>query len=154
MVNFGRFAFNRVTRVRRGVEGRKVIHRPYRGASVAVLLLLVGGCSSYAPTALVLPSGEILRGESTALVTGYFTVHDDRVSCTGSFGRTVHGYNISVGRKSAVYAACSNGQSATSTDDLSVGGEARLQFAQGKEGRILVGEAARNIAETARTRPQ
>src|SRR4051794_8770408 len=70
-------------------------------------LLTLAACVSTKPVAMVLPSGQVLRGNSAATASGSFSVRNDKMSCTGTFARPVNGYNFSFGRHTSVFAECS-----------------------------------------------
>jgi hypothetical protein len=114
----------------------------------AALFASLGACVSYAPVAIVLPSGQVLRGKSAATASGLFSARNEKVDCSGSFSRSVAGHNISVGRHSSVFAACTNGQNATSNDPLWETGQAKLRFNDGGEGTMLIGEAAEQVQQS------
>jgi hypothetical protein len=46
-----------------------------------------------------------------------------------------------------VFAACSNGQNATSEEPLWEAGQAKLRFTDGSEGAMLIGDAAEHAQE-------
>lgn len=108
----------------------------------ALLAAAVAGCVSGSPTRIVLPSGEVLQGQGTTRVNGQFVVRGPRTTCYGSYERTVAGVGLAPGRTDTVTATCSDGARATSRDAFWDSGEAALTFADGKRGRILMGEGA------------
>jgi len=109
--------------------------------------LMLAACVSASPVAMVLPSGQVLRGNSAATASGSFSVRNEKLSCTGTFTRPINGYNISFGRHTSVFAECSNGQHATSAEPLWEAGQAKLRFTDGSEGMMLIGDAAKGAQE-------
>jgi hypothetical protein len=123
-----------------------------RGLAVGaplVATLMLAACVTSQPVAMVLPSGQVLRGNSATTASGSFSVRNDKVSCSGTFSRSVAGYNVSLKRHTSVFAACSNGQDATSAEPLWESGQARIRFTDGSEGTMLIGDAAEHLQASA-----
>ena len=123
-----------------------------RGLTVGaplVATLMLAACVTSQPVAMVLPSGQVLRGNSAATASGSFSVRNEKVSCSGTFTRPVNGYNFSFGRHTSVFAECSNGQHATSAEPLWEAGQAKLRFTDGSEGMMLIGDAAEHVQASA-----
>jgi hypothetical protein len=121
-----------------------------RGLAVGATLVatfMLAACVTSQPVAMVLPSGQVLRGNSAATASGSFSVRNEKMSCSGTFSRSVSGYNVSLGRHTSVFAACSNGQNATSAEPLWEAGQAKLRFTDGSEGTMLIGDAAKDAQE-------
>jgi hypothetical protein len=120
----------------------------FNAVVLGAMFVSLAACVSSAPVTIVLPSGQVLRGKSSTTVSGLFSARNEKVDCSGSFSRSVAGFNISAGRHSSVFASCTNGQSATSTDPLWDTGQAKLRFKDGGDGTMLIGDAAEQVQQS------
>lgn len=105
----------------------------------------VTGCTSSRPAALVLSSGEVLKGTASAVTSGTFVVQKGQLQCTGTFDRTVWGLRIPSWSRPPVAARCNDRRSGKADEKVWSEGEAAILFDDGSGGRLLIGEAAEQL---------
>ena len=109
----------------------------------ALVSTALTGCGSSMSAAMVLPSGEVLKGTATAISAGTFVVQNDRIQCMGKFDRTILGYSVPAAwSRPAVSTTCSGPRSGKSNDRIWETNEAIIHFDNGTEARLLIGDAA------------
>jgi hypothetical protein len=106
--------------------------------AAAGLCLAATACSSSTPFALVLPSGDVLRGSATTRVfKGSFYATNGKVTCSGPF--TPSGSTVDV------TATCTDTQRGEGSGRETGGdsGEGTLTMKNGKTATFVFGEAAK-----------
>ena len=106
--------------------------------AAAGLCLTATACRSSTPFALVLPSGDVLRGSATTMLfKGSFYATNGKVTCSGPF--TPSGSTVDV------TASCSDTQRGDGSGRETAGdsGEGTLTMKNGKTATFVFGEAAK-----------
>jgi hypothetical protein len=113
------------------------------GALVAMCTAtLLVGCSTTVPVAVIGQHGEIMRGTSTAgLSGGSFSVTDGKVTCSGSYNALNESPTITIP------VLCTDGRRGivTATRDSPMSGGGKVRLSDGTEADFIFGEAARRI---------
>jgi hypothetical protein len=112
-----------------------------------LLLLIIGGivlsgCTTIIPVAVITQRGEILRGQNTVSLTeGSFSVTNGKLTCAGSYNPLNQSSTITV------TLACSDGRTgiAIATRDSPVSGGGKVTLSDGEEGTFVFGDAAAKI---------
>jgi hypothetical protein len=112
------------------------------GFAGAIALAGCGGGTTFGsvPFALILPSGEVLKGSaSTQVYKGTFYATNGRVTCSGPFNPGIRSDAIDV------LATCSDAQRGEGTGQQtgSGSGEGTIRLSGGKTATFVFGEAAR-----------
>jgi hypothetical protein len=118
-----------------------LVSRADRLAAICIAMLLIG-CSVTVPVAVIGQHGEIMRGTSTASLSGgSFSVTDGKVTCSGSYNALNESQTITIpvlctgGRRGIVIA----------TRDSAESGGGKVRLSDGTEADFIFGEAARRI---------
>ena len=109
---------------------------------LATVSICAAGCSTTSPVAVIDQHGSILRGTSTAAISGgSFEVSGGGVRCAGNYNAFDTSPTITT------TALCSDGRRGivTVNRNKSGGGSGRVRFSDGTEADFLFGDAARNI---------
>ena len=110
--------------------------------SIWLIIILLGGCATTIPVAVIGQDGRILTGTNTvSLSEGSFSVSDGKLTCSGSYDPLQHSQTISMpvlcndGRKGIVRAV----------RDTATSGSGTVRLNDGYQGDFVFGKAALNF---------
>lgn len=110
--------------------------------SVWLMALLLAGCATTVPVAVIGQDGRILTGTNTASLSGgSFSVTDGKLTCSGSYDPFQQSQTISMP------VLCSDGRKGIvrATRDTATSGSGTVRLNDGYQGDFVFGSAAQNF---------